>query len=236
MSAHEPAPPEDGLPDMTAGEYVLGVLSAADRAAAARRADEDPAFAAEVAGWEARLMPLIDQIAAVQPPASVWPAIAQRLRGTVTPLPQRQNYWNSLAMWRGLAAGAAAVAAACLVLVLLPRTPAPTPAAPIVVARLDAPGGGAAYVATLDEARRRLIITPTGKPAAAGRSPELWLMPDKTKPVPLGVFMGQATLVVDVPAGLTAESLLGVSLEPPGGSPTGAPTGPVIAVGRLMRL
>ena len=242
MSAAEPDMPEDAV---TAGEYVLGVLARPDHAAAARHVAADPAFAAEVEAWEARLTPLIAQIEAVDPPSSLWPAIAQRLRGTVTPLPVRQSYWNSLAMWRGLAAASTALAAACLVIVLTPRTPqpvaqaparAPAPAGPIAVARLDAPKGGAAFIATLDETRRQLIITPTGQPVAAGHSPQLWLMPDKAKPVALGVFMGQTPLVVSAPAGMTSDSLLGVSLEPLGGSPTGQPTGPVIAVGKLMRL
>ena len=244
MSTTEPSTPED---DVTAGEYVLGVLSAPEHAAAARRAAEDPAFAAEVEAWEARLTPLIAHIAAVDPPAALWPSIAQRLRGTVTPMPARQNYWNSLAMWRGLAAASSAVAAACLVLVMLPRAPTPAPApvpapapaapsGPVAVARLDAPKGGAAFVATLDEVKHQLVIVPTGKAGPADRSAQLWLMPDKAKPIPLGVFMGGTTLVVSAPMGLNADSLLGVSLEPLGGSPTGQPTGPVIAVGKLMRL
>jgi anti-sigma-K factor RskA len=245
MSATEPTGPEHEGPDVTAGEYVLGVLGAADYAVAGRRAATDPAFAAEVAGWEARLTHLIERLDAVEPPATLWPAIAAQLRGTVTPFPARQNYWNSLALWRGVAAGATALAAACLVLVVLPRTPgpvptpvpAPTPPAPsLAVARLEAPHGGAAFVATFNEAKRQLVIVPTGKPGPADRSAQLWLMPAKSAPVPLGVFTGRMTLVVEVPAGVKADSLLGVSLEPLGGSPSGAPTGPVIATGTLMRI
>jgi anti-sigma-K factor RskA len=33
-----------------------------------------------------------------------------------------------------------------------------------------------------------------------------------------------------------SSAVLAVSLEPPGGSPTGAPTGPVIATGKLTNL
>ena len=38
------------------------------------------------------------------------------------------------------------------------------------------------------------------------------------------------------PHGATVNAFSAVSLEPPGGSPTGAPTGPVIASGKLTRL
>ena len=115
--------------------------------------------------------------------------------------------------------------------------PAPPPAqGAIAVARLEAPGGGAAFVATLDVSGKRLVVTPVGAPAPAGKSPQLWLMPANAKPAPLGVFMGQTSLVLPAPAGVADGALLGVSLEPMGGSPTGQPTGPVIAQGRLMRL
>ena len=39
-----------------------------------------------------------------------------------------------------------------------------------------------------------------------------------------------------LPGRLTADAGLAVSLEPPGGSPTGQPTGPVIASGKLTSL
>ena len=239
MSAVEPDPPEG--PEITAGEYVLGVLAPEAHAAAARRARVEPAFADQVADWEARLTPLALHVAAQAPPPGVWPAIARR----IAPESGRPaGLWDSLGLWRGLALGASALAAASIAVVILPRSPAflPPPAvapAPplIAVARLDAPGGGAAvFVATLDEGRHRLIVTPTGRPGRADRSPQLWLMPDKATPVPLGVFMGANALVVSAPVGVTGDALLGVSLEPLGGSPTGAPSGPVIAVGRLMRL
>jgi anti-sigma-K factor RskA len=40
----------------------------------------------------------------------------------------------------------------------------------------------------------------------------------------------------DLVARITADTALAVSMEPPGGSPTGQPTGPVIASGKLTSL
>ena len=48
MSTFDPSSDEPGV-DLTAAEYVLGVLPATERAAAAARAVRDRAFAAEIA-------------------------------------------------------------------------------------------------------------------------------------------------------------------------------------------
>jgi anti-sigma-K factor RskA len=40
----------------------------------------------------------------------------------------------------------------------------------------------------------------------------------------------------DLAGRITADSALAASMEPPGGSPTGQPTGPVIASGQLTSL
>ena len=239
MSTTEPDRSEDGGPDITAGEYVVGVLDADARAAAERQIAADPAFAAQVSTWEARLTPLLAEIASVAPPASLWPAIATGLfPAWQASRPQPARLWDSLGLWRGLALGATALAVASLAVAILPRAPVsvPTPLAPpLALARLEGKEG-VAFVATLDQVHGRLIVTPTGRPAQPGKSQELWLMPPKAAPVPLGVFMEGKILVAAIPPGLTPESLLGVSLEPLGGSPSGAPTGPVIAQGQLMRL
>ena len=242
MSTPAPDRPQDEGAEATAGEYVLGVLSAVEHTAAARRAQDEPAFAAEVAEWEAKLTPLAILAPEVEPPPGLWAAIAGRIAGRapVRPAPRAGGFWNSLVLWRGLALASTALAAASVAVLLTPHAPPPpipSPApAPVLVARLDAPKGGAVFVATLDQGRRRLIVTPVGPKGPADRSPELWLMPANAKPAPLGVFMGEAALVVAAPTAAGPDSELGVSLEPLGGSPTGAPTGPVIAVGRLMRL
>jgi|SRR6516164_2565282 len=44
------------------------------------------------------------------------------------------------------------------------------------------------------------------------------------------------TIPPDLAGHLTPDAALAVSLEPPGGSPTGLPTGPVIASGKLTSL
>ena len=72
------------------------------------------------------------------------------------------------------------------------------------------------------------------------RAIELWLILPKQRPRSLGLIQpGQPirlTIPPDLAGRLTPDAALAVSLEPPGGSPTGQPTGPVIASGKLTSL
>lgn len=69
-----------------------------------------------------------------------------------------------------------------------------------------------------------------------GKSLELWIMaPGAAAPKSLGA-LPPAGRRVPLPAMPAAGATLLVSLEPPGGSPTGAPTGPVVYSGKLSRL
>ena len=69
---------------------------------------------------------------------------------------------------------------------------------------------------------------------------ELWLIPPGDKPHSLGLIDPSRPITIKVPQDLLGrvnrEAVLAVSLEPPGGSPTGQPTGPVIANGKLAQL
>jgi anti-sigma-K factor RskA len=69
---------------------------------------------------------------------------------------------------------------------------------------------------------------------------ELWLIGPGEKPRSLGLIDAGRPVHINLPAELiqriAADATLAVSLEPPGGSPTGLPTGPVIANGKLTNL
>ena len=69
---------------------------------------------------------------------------------------------------------------------------------------------------------------------------ELWLIPEGEKPHSLGLIDPDKPVTISVPENLLPKvnqsAVLAVSLEPPGGSPTGQPTGPVIANGKLAAL
>jgi anti-sigma-K factor RskA len=73
-----------------------------------------------------------------------------------------------------------------------------------------------------------------------GKAYELWALPRGGQPVSLGVLPAggtqERTLNAAQRAALLAADKVAVSVEPPGGSPTGSPTGPVIIVANLPAL
>lgn len=237
MTDHELSPDEQ-----LAAEYVVGVLTSEERAQAERRIAAEPAFAAEVADWQERLMPLLAEIEPETPPRVVWMRVAAQLGVSATN--RSSGAWNSVAVWRGVAAVAslaAAVAVAALVLTP-PRVvtvPGQVPtAAPVLtsIALLKEEAGPTSFVVTLDKAHDRLIVATVAGQAQADRSFELWVLPEGQAPVSLGVLNGREALVLDTakllgPDGETAN--LAITLEPLGGSPSGDPTGPVVASGAL---
>lgn len=235
MRRSPPRSPEDR--DLLAAEYAIGLADGEALAEARRLAERDPAFRAQVERWSSRLAPLLDEIDPIAPPARLLPAIERRLApsGQLVDLSQRIRRWK-------LATGGMTALAASLALALLvePRRLPPPAAAPIaaqapMVAMIE--GGPNRLVATWN-GDKSLIVVPAVVAAADQRhSHQLWMIPRDGRPRSMGV-MPAGSMRLDVePA--TAKMLadgatLAVSVEPAGGSPTGLPTGPVIASGVLI--
>tara|TARA_R110002020_G_scaffold468054_2_gene692040 strand:- start:1733 stop:2110 length:378 start_codon:yes stop_codon:yes gene_type:complete len=107
-----------------------------------------------------------------------------------------------------------------------------------VKAELGAPGASVGLVAALDPASGVFSITPAAFSPDDGKSLELWLVPGEGVPISLGLVPGDGGRLVlgqKLSSQLTAGALIAVSLEPVGGSPTGAPTGPVVLSGALAK-
>ena len=221
------------LADRLASGYVAGTL----RGAARRRFEALlPAHAglrAAVRDWQARLMPLTAVIAPVEPPARVWAGIERRLDG-----PRERSaagWWNRLALWRGLAA-LAGVAVLGLAVLLSIGTPGQAPI--IVVMNPATPGANpatqASIVASISGDGRAVVTRPlVNVSVAVDRALELWALPGQGAPRSLGLIGATGATVLRRTDLLRGTDALAVSLEPPGGSPTGAPTGPVLYVGKL---
>ncbi len=237
--------------DRLAAEFVLRLLDGEELTEASRRLRDEPAFAALVGGWEKRLAPLLDGIPEEAPPADVWSRISSSLRqqndegATIHQLRRRAN------VWRAYSAGITAIAAALVLVIgldvakqdpVLQPPPAETPAraAATLVASLGSEGGPAALIITYDPDARSLIATPAVLQGAAGHDHELWVVPASGQPRSLGIVTAGKSRKITIPPALLraigANATLAVSVEPEGGSPTGQPTGPVIASGQLTRI
>ena len=226
-----------------AAEHALQLLSGEElRAAAALEAD-DPAFAQQVARWRGRLAPLLGEVEPVEPPDALWQRIERATGGGVSNVISLRR---SRAVWRGVAAGMTALAAAFgLILLQQPRgsqqpVAIQRPAAPPLVAMLGDTDKNMKVVASWDPVSRRLVLAVAGDmPADPRHAHELWVIPADGKPRSLGTMPGGKQMhmrLADALAHLLQQgATIAISVEPPGGSPTGAPTGPVVASGSLDR-
>ena len=222
--------------DALAGEYVLGTLDARTAAAVTVAMRTDRELRSAVAAWEARLSPLTRLATPEAPPPDLWSRIDARIASA---MPQRKPpvaarlSW----LWRGWAVGATLAAAALAVVAFLP-TPPETRFMTVLVTDRSQP----AWIAEVDRAGGlRLAAVAAAGGARADQTPQdrvmqLWaLPPNAAKPTSLGIMPRDGgTVSIPAPAVRPVPGMLiEISLEPPGGSPTGLPTGPVLFIGRL---
>lgn len=220
--------------DILAAEYCLGVLPGPVQAQLARRVETDPAFAQRVAAWEERLFPMAEGFAPEPPGPTVKRGLDLRLFGQV---PQaRTGLWSSLAFWRGLAGAAAA--ALILALALPPLQPDLQGSR--LAASLTAEGSTVTYLVVYDAATGEVSLAHVSGEPVAGRDFQLWVARGSEAPVSLGVIPAAESTRVEISAQIrdlmSSAAHMAISLEPPGGSPTGQPTGPVLAVGDLLEI
>ncbi|WP_112320566.1 anti-sigma factor [Oceanibium sediminis] len=230
------APEHRDRDDALAAEYVLGVLPHAERVVFAMRLEHSEQLQARVAFWQAQLAPLTDEVAPVQPPARVKSGLEHRLFGEA---PAKRGLWNAVGLWRGLGlVGVAASAALAVALVQMTRSPPPGPA-PAYVAELTGESGQVRMLALFEPETGQLRLNRTSGTAEEARVFQLWVIADDNPPVSLGILpqdtSGSVTIPEDLGAAL-AGGVLAISDEPAGGSPTGQPTGEVLAVGQMAPL
>lgn len=248
---------DTGVPDehdVTAGEYVLGTLDAAARAAFERELAADPTLQASVYAWQDRLLSLAGRVAPVVPAAGSWEALEARLPAVpIAAQPESASLAANDPLWRRLrrwqAASALSLAASVLLAtVLVMRVPSVAP-----VDTVQTVSAGTRFVAVLEAQDKstgwlveataggalRLIPVANTAPVPAGKTLQFWTKADGAAgPTSLGlVRAGQA---LELPASslptLEAHQLFELTLEPENGSPIGRPTGPVVYIGRTVRL
>lgn len=233
------------LADRLAAAYASGVLRGGARRRFEALLPSHPALRAALVAWNDRLMPLTGVLEPVAPPPSVWTRIVARLDGTAL---QRDPAAatgaigaRGLGFWRALA-GFASVAALTLA-VLLAAPPAASPSPVLVVLAAtgagDAPGMPAgpptAIVASYMPSSGELVAMPVAPMASMpDRSLHLWAIPgDGGAPRSLGLVTAEGGVMPMPAKALDGATQLAVSLEPKGGSPGPAPTGPVVYAGAI---
>jgi anti-sigma-K factor RskA len=233
--------------DLLAAELALGLLTGEDLLTARGRAATDPAFAAGVEAWELRLAPMLDAVPEAKPPEDLWDRIERRLNDAPAAGADVVQLQRSARRWRGIA-GLTTALAASLALILglriaqpeAPIQPQQPAADRTMAASLASDDGGATLAVAFEPDRGTMVVTPTRMLPASGHDHELWLIPAGGAPVSLGLVRAGVPQRHRLPHGLAAsvstEAQVALSVEPTGGSPTGQPTGPVIASAPLTRI
>jgi len=221
-------PDNPELVDRLAAEYVLGTLRGPARRRFERWRANTPHVDQRCRYWEEHLMHVAKGLKPVQPPAYVWPAIRKRLNLSSHRSPRR---WT-----RNLALAASLVLVAGLAGLLYWRSLPSVRAT--AISTIAAKSGDEMWQVEVFGTTNRLVVHAAKLPARpAGRDYELWALPKNGNPVSLGVLptAGTSTRVLTLiqKAALASSSQLAVSIEPPGGSPTGQPTGDIVFVAPL---
>jgi anti-sigma-K factor RskA len=232
--------------DMLAAEYVLGTLSPAERASFEKRVASEEEAKRAVDEWNRRLAPLALAAGEVEPPARLWRSIERQMQ---PPSPREarpvtrpaandnavDDLRRSLTGWRRAFIAASALAASLAAFVVYRELPAGRRVGGIYVAMMSRPGERPAIIVNADPASKSAYVIPISTEVPAGRSLELWFIGSGERPISMGLIKPQAAHLT-LPAGAKIENAsLAVSVEPEGGSPSGAPTGQVIYSGQLVR-
>jgi len=212
------------LLDELAAQYVLGTLRGRARRRFERYCAHNANALHAVRRWEDRLVDLLAGVVPVAPSTLVWDRVKFRVRRDKALRPKRA--FATFGNWRfAAAAGIAALAIAFGMWTGF----GPGSSQPVANFgqqwSIEAPRSrGELRVAAADN----LQLDPA-------RAYELWALPaDGGAPVSLGLMpkSGRATLQLNDTQrlALSRSRQVAISLEPLGGSPTGAPTGPVLFV------
>lgn len=238
MSARDENGKNGGGDENLVAEYVLGVLNAEDHAAMARRIASDPKLQTEVEFWQQSFSSFDQEFEEIPAPAHTLGKIEERLFGANTSKGPIASLWQSLALWRGLAAGAATIAAVVIgVFVMQPNTAPTIDGTTQLVATLEAEDTDVKFVALYDSAKGSVRLSALSGQKFEDKDYELWFIDGDNAAVSMGIIPVDGKIEVpltpDMLATITDGTVLAVTLEPLGGAPGGKATGPIVALGSV---
>ena len=221
MTTQATLTPEDAA---LAAEFAMGLLTPPEANAFKQRMQVNPALLGEVHDWHEHLATLTDGIETRAPRGA-----KRRLERRLFGVPRR-----SLWFWQALSG--AGITLAFVLGMLFFAQPADKPVQ-IYAAEITAADDSLRVLAVFDG--KSLRLSRTAGQAANDRALELWLIKGNTPPVSLGVLDTNPTSEKPIPDDMRLRLVggtLAISDEPVGGSPTGQPTGEVLAIGPITTL
>jgi anti-sigma-K factor RskA len=228
--------------DFAAAEYALGTLDPGERAVIAARRLREPDLDEAIRAWEARLAPLAEAAAPIEPPRDLLPAIESRIRGAPVEAPPTSGavvaLGRSVTRWRA-AAIAASIVSCVLAAGFIARETTREAVPHEYVAILQKDAASPAFAITVNLDRREFTVRPVAATAPPGKAYELWLIEPKIgAPRSLGLIAADSATrganLAQYDRAVVEDATYAVTVEPPGGSPTGKPSGPPVFVGKLI--
>lgn len=218
------------LLDALAVDFILGAMKGSARKRFQRLMMANPDVRQTVWRWEQHLNPLAESLPATAPRSELWQRIQQRLGWlpvtTVVKPVKVTKYWLALAT---------AASLLLAVVMLQPLLQRPLSQDVAVIQTSDAK---AWWLVSKSQQQLKVKAT-TAVTEDNNHDYELWMLPSNGQaPISLGLLpqQGASTLTWPAAAEGIAIAALAVSLEPLGGSTTGAPTGPVLFTAEIVTL
>jgi anti-sigma-K factor RskA len=209
--------------DTRAEEFVLGLLDVRTEAELTEALTSDPAWAKAVGRTRDRLLPLDDTAPDLAGASHLWDGVAARLGETEQAANRPWPRWLPLGV---------AVAASLAIGTFIGASW--LPADPIVLAVLvDDAGNPTAVVEDFGKADARIRFVRDVQ-VPQGRQMQVWTLPSaEMGPVSLGLLVGARRTELAAPnlPEPGQGQLYEITFEPIGGSPTGRPTGEILAKG-----
>lgn len=239
-----------------AGEYVVGTLTDDERRTFEAQLQADVTLQREVYAWQDRLLGLTARLAPQAVPVQLWARIAARLGSApiqpAHPAAANDPLWSGLRFWQALSGVAVAASLVLGTVLLTSRSTDPIQdaahraQAPRFLAVLQSPDKAAAgwlveTVAAVGPGEAAIRLVPLGPDDVipAGKTMQFWTKPQGAQgPTSLGLVRPGQVVVVPVSKlpGLADQTLFELTLEPAGGSPYSKPSGPILYVGRAVKV
>jgi len=230
MTTSQDIPRDD---DLLAAELVLGLATGDDLTTGRRRMATDPAFAQKIVFWQERFAAMTDSIEPVKPPAR----LKKKMLARAFPK-ERTPFFHRVWLWQGLTA-ASLLFAGYLGVQLLEINTRPLGEPTVLAAQLISDSSPLQVLAVVEPVKHEIALRRIAGEDIPDRDYELWAILPGQAPVSLGLIPEDGTVRLLVPPELrsqAAQFTLAISDEPVGGSPTGAPTGDVVAAGAMTEL
>jgi len=223
-----------------AGEYVLGVMTDAERAEFERRLNQEPELALEVKSWTEHFAAMSQKLEQEPVNPGVWAKVNHTLSAAGKPATDASPFaW----LWKGWAV--AASAAVVVLGVQLLGASQGLNDSPRYVAVMKSPDKTTEWLVEAmpnDTLRVYQIgnLPIEGNPANMGKTLQLWTKaPSDPGPTSLGLMEWGKPMVIDADElpDLVEKQLFEVTLEPAGGSPLGnRPSGEIMFIGNAVAL